>query len=288
MSIILYSELHAGGRTVKFEGNGGVSSDGLIVTDEGVDGWYSTPDPKITLSERGQGDGAHDITESDILYSARTVSVHCAAIGDNRQALLESIRRVLYAAHRQVVFRLVDDSSDTYVTGSASVSSDAEWHEHWLKFTLTIVCPRPERLSWRAKRFQLFPIFAGSWSGGIRYGDDRGGLAYPVSYGAVMSDGRNVCSLANDGSSRAYPVFTLHGPLDAGCTLQFPGFGRIRYEAPVSGSVVLDCREGTAMQGGASVGRSLSERAFPYVGGGRGVALRVHRLGFGLVRRGAA
>lgn len=83
-----------------------------------------------------------------------------------------------------------------------------------------------------------------------------------------MSDGRNVCSLANDGSSRAYPVFTLHGPLDAGCTLQFPGFGRIRYEAPVSGSVVLDCREGTAMQGGVSVGRSLSERAFPHVGAG--------------------
>ena len=83
-----------------------------------------------------------------------------------------------------------------------------------------------------------------------------------------MSDGRNVCSLANDGSSRAYPVFTLHGPLDAGCTLQFPGFGRIRYEAPVGGSVVLDCREGTAVQGGVSVGRSLSERAFAYVEAG--------------------
>lgn len=283
MSIILYSELHAGGRTVKFEGNGGVSSDGLIVTDEGVDGWYSTPDPKIALSERGQGDGAHDITESDILYSARTVSVHCAAIGDNRQALLESIRRVLYAAHRQVSFRLVDDSSDTYVTGSASVSSDGEWHEHWLKFTLTIVCARPERLAWDARRFQLVP----AWDSGLglSYGSGNAGLAYPLSYGRSASGSRNVGVLVNGGSSRAFPVFTVNGPFPSGVRLDFPGLDAgLEFSQPVGVvPLVLDCRSRTASVGGLDVTRHLTRRGFPVVPAGGSVSVSLQSAGSGWV-----
>lgn len=263
-----FAEISANGRTIRLNGSTRSYST-LYITDAGVEGWYGTPDLKVSLSERGQGDGAHDVSEMDILYSARTVTIHYGCIGTDRREALDLLSDVQWYAHRSVRLRIIDGGYDTYCEGYVASTVNPEWESDcsW-NDTLTIVCPRPERLSWRAKRSQLFPIFAGNWSGGIRYGDDRRGLAYPVSYGAVMSDGRNVCSLANDGSSRAYPVFTLHGPLDAGCTLQFPGFGRIRYEAPVSGSVVLDCREGTAMQGGASVGRSLSERAFAYVEAG--------------------
>ena len=210
-----YGELWAGDELVCRFNPADSSDRGLYITVNGVEGWDTLPDAKVELHERGQGDGAHDVPETDILYSARTVTVHYEAVGYSRADLLSLMRRINTAAHRSCRLRMVDGDEDTYCEGYvAQMGRDSQWNPLLeTNLTLHFVCPRPERLSWRAKRFQLFPIFAGNWSGGIRYGDGRGGLAYPVSYGAVMSDGRNVCSLVNDGSSRAYPVFALHGPL---------------------------------------------------------------------------
>ena len=287
MSSILYSELRVGSDTLRFKGTGGkASTDGLVVTDEGVEGWYSTPDVKTSVSERGQGDGAHDVSETDITYSARTVTAHCAAVGSGRQSVVETVRRILRAAHRLVTFRLVDSSSDTYVTGYASVAASADWHERWIGFDLTIVCPRPERLSWRPWSGQMRAAHVAR--GGLYYGDKAKGLAYPLSYGVNGQPQRNTVTMANHGSSRAYPVFTVNGSFEEPVRLECSGDGRsysLEVQSMSGGSapIVLDSRSRTATRGGADASRLLLSRGFPVIEPGGSVTVRLLSAGSGWV-----
>ena len=65
--------LTANGSSVTLHGDGDFQGPGIALT--GIAGWYQTPDLKITVTARGQGDGGHDIAASDILYAARVVTV---------------------------------------------------------------------------------------------------------------------------------------------------------------------------------------------------------------------
>ena len=40
-----------------------------------IDGWYGTPESRTEATPRKWGDGDHDVSEADIAYGARTVSV---------------------------------------------------------------------------------------------------------------------------------------------------------------------------------------------------------------------
>lgn len=42
--------------------------DGSGIALTGLSGWYATPDAKVTVTSRGQGDGGHDIVSDDIMY----------------------------------------------------------------------------------------------------------------------------------------------------------------------------------------------------------------------------
>lgn len=271
MSMPLYCEMTVGSATVRLNGTGGPSGDGLVVTREGVEGWFSTPDLKTGLSERGSGDGAHDVSDAGIAYSSRTVSVHCAAIGRTRNDALDSIDLLLSCAHRMVRLRCVDASSDTYVTGIAQVAVRTDWYERGILADVTVVCPRPERLSWRAQTRQLLAAY--SSDGGLRYGDDALGLSYPLAYGYERTCPQNACTLTNAGSSRAYPVFTVHPPFSGELRLVCTGGGtqteiRFQTEENALTPVVLDSRSRTATRGGVDVSRRLVSRGFPTVPAG--------------------
>lgn len=279
-----YGELWAGDELVCRFNPADSPDRGLYITANGVEGWDTLPDAKVELTERGQGDGAHDVPETDILYSARTVTVHYEAIGYSRADLLSLMRRVNTVAHRSCRLRMVDGGEDTYVTGYvAQMSRDSQWNpllENDL--TLHFTCPRPERLSWDARRFQLLPSSAGD--GGLYYGSSASGLAYPLRYGVAASDARNVGVLSNGGSSRAYPVFTVYGSFANGVELQFSGGSSLRLDRPVGGvPVVLDCRSGTATLAGQDVSRSLSRRGFPVVEPNGSLMVSLQSAGTGYV-----
>ena len=145
------------------------------------------------------------------------------------------------------------------------------------------VGPRPERLSWDARRFQLVP----AWDAGLglSYGSGDAGLAYPLSYGRSAVDARNVCTLVNNGSSRAYPVFTVQGPWPDGVQLTFPGRDMSLDYSQAVGSVplVLDSRSRAASIGGLDVSRNLRQRGFPTVPPGGSVAVNLQSVGDGYV-----
>ena len=183
-----FGELYAGGTLICRFNPDDSRSRGLYVTSNGVEGWDTMPDAKVELTERGQGDGAHDVPESDLIYSARTVTVHYEAIGLSRGELLSIMRKINRLAHRNARLRFSDGGEDTYVDGYlAQMGRSSAWHPTLENdLTLHFVCPRPERLSWTPHRCQLKPTSDGR--GGLFYGGARAGLVYPLTYGRQATD----------------------------------------------------------------------------------------------------
>jgi hypothetical protein len=283
--VAYFAELSASGlEPVRFEGSGDL--DCLCIAKGGIEGWWSTPAAKVNVTARGQGDGGHDVSEDDISYASRTVTLHWNANASSRDALLaltDSVRRLV---HRQVRMRVVDGTEDTCCSGGYMVLTQQPDYRSGsiADSTITIVFERPERLSSTPQRYQLLPSIESDHVG-LSYGDSGKGLAYPLSYGKAAVDARNVCTLTNNGSSRAYPVFTVQGPWPNGVQLTFPGLDMSLDYAQAVGNVplVLDSRSRTASIGGLDVSRNLRQRGFPIVQPGGSLAVNLQSIGNGYV-----
>lgn len=280
-----FVELSASGmEPVRFEGLGDL--DCLCIAKGGIEGWWSTPTAKVSVIARGQGDGGHDVSEDDISYASRTVTLHWNANASGRGALTVLTDRVRRLAHRLVTMRVVDGMEDTYCAdGYLTLAQQPDYRAGSIAdSTITIVFERPERLSTTAQRCQLLPSIE-SDRVGLSYGSAARGLAYPLSYGMAAVDARNVYTLVNNGSSRAYPVFTVQGPWPDGVQLTFPGLDMsLDYSQAVGGvPLVLDSRSRTASIGGLDVSRNLRQRGFPTVPPGGSVAVNLQSVGDGHV-----
>lgn len=284
-------EMSNGTETLTFDGGDGVNPDDdvLLIGEDGVEGWFETPDDKTVMSERGQGDGAHDVWASDILYSARVLTLHFIVSAHGRQGvvrLLNKVRRV--CAHSKVRFRLRDAGYDCYTTGRAIVKASAKYaRDGWLDdCTITVTCERPEILSMDEYTCQLSAMHVSGGNVGLKYGvNARNGLKYPLDYGLKLDGvGSNVGLLYNNGSSRAYPVFVVHGPMD-GVRLDFPGTQQsiVCDQTVRDVPLVLDCRSRTAQLGGQDVSRQLEQRGFPTIPAGGSLRVTLSNLGTGFV-----
>lgn len=276
--------LTADGESVTLHG-GAFAGHGIALT--GLSGWYQTPDAKVTVTSRGQGDGGHDIVADNVMYDARVVTVGYRIIaGSDREEALRQLALLDKLVHRLVTCRVIDDGQDTCCSGGYYVRSLEQKIQNplWqnLSGDITIVFERPERLSMEPRRYQLLPSIE-SDRVGLSYGSAAKGLAYPLSYGMAAVDARNVCTLVNNGSSRAYPVFTVQGPWPDGVQLTFPGLDMSLDYSHAVGSVplVLDSRSRTASIGGLDVSRNLRQRGFPTVPPGGSLAVNLQSVGDG-------
>ena len=184
---------------------------------------------------------------------------------------------------RTVTLRVVDETSDTRVTGHASLAVDAKdrWDPHWQLATLTVTCPRPERLSTAVSRGVMVPE-AASASRGLVWAS--GGLVWPLSYGEGVASA-SVCTVANRGTWPAMPVITASGDMPDGFVLTDVGTGlQLAYAQPVRYQpLVLDCRTRTASVAGVDVTRGLSARAWPAVPAHGSLTLALDASGTGQV-----
>jgi hypothetical protein len=252
----------------------------LMLSKEGIEGWWGAPDLKVDVTERASGNGGHDVASDAILYASRTVTVNFTAIGDVRSEVLDAVRRVAGANGLPVRLRVVDDRSDTFVSGFVRPQFGASWNERFQSGTLTVVCPRPERLSWLVSELQLFPTNV--QQGGLVYGDGKG-LRYGLSYGTA-GVASNVALLTNQGSSPAFPVLTVTGSFPNGVLVQWSGGDAVEYAGSVGAvPLVLDSRSQTASMGGVDVSRNLTRRSFPVIPAAGSVSLRLMSAGSGWV-----
>ncbi|MFT8640086.1 hypothetical protein [Bifidobacterium sp.] len=275
-----YAVVYAGDDQIRFSGSSEQTiPDNLGIAKSGVEGWLSTPELKTTLTERASGNGAQDVSDSDILYSSRTISLHWVAMGGSRDEVLTAATKVLSTGGQTVRLRVVEASQDTYVQGYTQPAMDATWFEGVITGTLTIVCPRPERLAWLPLQTQLFPVSV--MQGGLQYNSGKG-MKYPLSYGTAGSSS-SLALLLNQGSSKAYPVLTVTGSFPSGVQIQWGG-NALQYDGAIGAvPLILDSRSQTASMGGVDVSRNLSRRDFPTVPSGGSVSLRLMSAGTGWV-----
>lgn len=254
---------------------------GLFVTDDGIEGWDSAPTPKVSMTEKQTGDGAHDISGNDILYSARTVIINFRAHGDNRDDVLALIDQVASACHNLVKLRIVDADRDLYCMGYTEHSIEAEWNDRWGVGSLTVVCPDPIKKSTDVHRIQLSPTSSGS--GGLYYGEDGEGLSYPLSYGIFAENANNLGTLVNNGTSKSYPIITVNGEMNGGFILDFGGRS-LSYSQPVGAvPLVFNSKNRIASIAGLDVSRNIVSRGFPELGPGESMSVSFLGAGSGWV-----
>lgn len=272
------------GDQLVFEGNGSTDEVGLFMAEDGVEGWYGSPDLKTSLTEMSTGDGSHDVLASNILYASRVITLRFVVNGRDRDDVVRLVDSVGRCHHKLVRFRFVDDGMDTFVTGMCNTTIPGSYgQDGWLEdCSLTVTCPDPCRYSWDSHVVQLFPLNTGSGLG-LEYTGESPVLAYPLSYGGDVDVVQNVATLTNMGSSVMYPVITVNGGFDYGVRVDCAG-GSLQYTQPIGGvPLVLDSRTRTASMGGADVTRHLSSRGFPAVPAHSSVTVSLQASGTGWV-----
>lgn len=251
-----FAELSRDGETLRIHGHG---TPGLCLTDGQIDGWWSTPDPKWSLTERQSADGAHAVMDEMALYSARTVTFDVVAIAADRAGVKELRDGVLSMAHGLVRLRVVDESEDTFCDGLLSVKADPKWLDASAKMTLALTCPDPRRLATAAESATMLPASA-SLTAGLSYGEGGGGLSYPLSYGEGALDARNVCCVTNHGTSTAWPVLRVsRGMADVVVRATCAGASStLALAGTCTTEVTIDCRARTAETAQTDVTRRLT------------------------------
>lgn len=129
------------------------SSAGLIVTEKGIDGWYDLPGVKSKVEEREGADGAFPLRSSDLEYSARTVTVHLAYVGDSREFAVDVYTRFNALAHKIVPVRVLD-VDDTTVDGWIEADFGPKWRTSG-EFAVTVNTSDPRRYESAPQRVQL-------------------------------------------------------------------------------------------------------------------------------------
>ena len=286
-TIILYAELSYGDTTITLYGTQRAVA--TYVTVDGIEGWYGTPDSKWDLTERSYSDGAFDLVDEDaIIYAARTVTVNVGIVDTSRANVLDRMAEVSGCAHHLVTLRVVDDWSATYVTGYATVESEATWDEHHNEMQVTIECPDPRRYASEGSsgyQSRVLEPSSISLTGGLYYGEDAAGLVYDLTYGDTDGENGNVATLSNGGSATAYPTVTVHGVFDEGFSVLMTTGGStytVAYSAYVSATpVVLDYRTRNATVGGVSRSRYLTGRGFHGIEPGDSATFNLQAVGDG-------
>lgn len=251
-----FAELSRDGETLRIHGHG---TPGLCLTDGQIDGWWSTPDPKWSLTERQSADGAHAVMDEMALYSARTVTFDVVAIAADRAGVKELRDGVLSMAHGLVRLRVVDESEDTFCDGLLSVKADPKWLDASARMTLALTCPDPRRLATAAESAVMLPASA-SLTAGLSYGEGGRGLAYPLDYGRGALDARNVCTVTNHGTSTAWPTIRVsRGMSDVELLATCAGASStLALAGTCTTEVTIDCRARTAETAQTDVTRRLT------------------------------
>lgn len=251
-----------------------------------IDGWSATPESKTGATPRKWGDGDHDISQADIAYGSRTVSITYRLLAEDRDRLLDLRGRLNGLTHRLVRMRVIDGAEDTYQVGEVLHVLPDKAQQNLAAQTesgvVTLLFRRPERLSWLSQDVLLYP--GASLSGGLSYGGKGLGLAYPLSYGADAGSSQSVALLRNAGSATAYPVVTAAGPMPEGVLLVGSDGRALQWSGRVGPTpLALDCRTQTASMGGVDVSRSLTRRGFPSVPPGGSLSVQLMSPGAGWV-----
>lgn len=271
-------EIDIGGVKLKDQSYG-FARDGLYIDwDTGIDGWFETPSAKVSLTERGQGDGAFAISDTAVLYAARTVSIGILATGGTSDAVGALRNALLSLTSRIVRLTVRDGLEETFADGYITLKWENSRLDHMQHGTMTFVAADPRRYSTTEHKANLSAGVLSS--GGLQY-DIGQRLIWPLNYGEQPKQG-NIGTVSNRGTTTAYPTITLSGDLDARATITGNNCDLVYTQPVFFGSpVVFDCFNHMATCNGVDVTRSLSMRDFPSIKPGESLTCVLNAAGKG-------
>lgn len=260
-----------------------------FITSAGVSGLYGTPTSKTTVTERQTGNGAHNVTDAEVLYSARTVTIPFAIVATTGGALDSMRDRFgLLAGH---VDRLTvhDRGDESFLTGFLTIVWSGQKHNNFDTGTITLTCADPIRYSVAADSLTLLPTSTIGYSGGsglgLYYGKGGIGLYYPIRYGApdqekpskggtgstpvTPATQQNVGVLYNHGDTTSWPTITMQGQWQ-GARFDWSAsdhtYGTLAWKGQVSSvPAIFDCKSHTVSVNGVDDSSKLTFRSFPHV-----------------------
>lgn len=264
---MLLISLSDGTNTVNFTDTITSDAGNIMIRREAISGLWSAPTCKTSLNERQTGNGAHDVEDGRILYSSRTVTIPFVLRGDSHERL-QSLRNSIGMLMGKNITMFVQDGNQQFdLYGFITPEYSDIYDTYTDTGSITVVCPRPEKLGHSVKSGTVFPTSAGI--GGLFYGENRKGLVYPLTYGEEATDMRNIIVISNEGNMPSYPVMTINGEFEliqidwvssngSTNTVLYNGYvGKV--------PLVLDCRSQTANIGGTDMSRNLGYRGFPSI-----------------------
>lgn len=214
----------------------GVAMDGVEWYFDDLDGWALGGGVESNFAPRPNAHGSFD---APVYRRARVITLSGVAVADSLD-LAEEAAEALAAT-------LADGRMGTMTVSSAN-------RDRRVNVRLSDT-PQAAWLGDRAFRWSL-QFTAPDWR---KYGTDSilstslrnaagAGLVFPISGGVFNFNTDTVTgslSFTNSGTAPTEPVLTVSGPLAAGFEVTYAETGqRLRYEAPVGGDIVLDCKEG--------------------------------------------
>jgi hypothetical protein len=219
----------------------GLEIDGVAWIFEDLKGWTMGGGVETNFTPRPGRHGMHD---GPAYRRQRVISISGACVADSA-ALAEQANDALSSL-------LADGSMGTFTVQnsrrvlSARVRLSDEPLDEWLgddtafRWSLQFTAPDYRKYG------ELVPVPTALPGGGS-------GLSWPIGsffdFGAPPQTGSVV--FTNTGTAPTEPTVTITGPLESGFqVVQVETGRRLRYEAPVSGELVLDNAEGTATAGG--------------------------------------
>lgn len=257
---------------------------GLVVSSDGITGWDSAPDAKVSVTERQSGNGAHDVRANDIHYQSRVVTIGVGAFGRTRDETLAAMKSLSAAQERLVTMRVVDASTDTYCEGGyVHVAWDPSYYDGACSGTLTATFVQPERLSTTPSTGTLVP--STGTGGGLVFAGSSHVLQWPLGFGTDAIRTGNVCTIHNRGTIPADVLITASGNMPQGIAVTDVSTGRqLAYGWGVTWQpVTFDSRTRTASVAGVDVSRGLTSRDFPTVPAGGSITLSLTASGTGTV-----
>ena len=263
------------------------STDGYFVTDKEIKGLFSTPVSKTNLSERQSGNGAHLITNSDVLYSARTIEFTlCAYPAQKGEYAVETARDRVNRMAGKLITLNVYSAEPFYVQGFLEVEWSGKHHQDVYDMaTVTLTCPRAERFSINEQTLTLWPGYTNS--GGLNYATNAQGLQYPVNYGQNVNRTSSTVTLENHGTTPAFPQFTVFPGLNEGVLIDWYDSqnrsGTLTWKHNPTSPAIIDCFTKTASENGIDQSGYFQRRAFPQVPAKGSLTLHLSSTGSGYV-----
>ena len=193
--------LSHGDEHITFDGAGARSGSMFHVRRDSIEGLWSSPASKVSLTERETANGASPISDGETLYAARTVAIPFAIQSNYNHTDLIRARTLLgrLIGWHDVRVDINDDGDETVLYGYIEAKYSDIPYDHTDAGVITVVCPDPRRISKHESTISMNT--SSSSIGGLSFGVPAYELAWTGTPNASTS------TLSKDGAVVATNLF---------------------------------------------------------------------------------